>query len=48
MKNRKVQLASLTIIGLVALAAVYLGIQRAQRLANPRPNIIFILTDDLD
>ena len=48
MKNRKVQLASLTILVLAALIAGYIFVQRAQRLANPRPNIIFILTDDLD
>jgi arylsulfatase A-like enzyme len=27
---------------------IYYGVQRSQQLANPRPNIIFILTDDLD
>lgn len=49
MKNRNVKLTgAVLVLLLVLIAGTLIGIRRSERLANPPPNIIFILADDMD
>lgn len=49
MKKSRIQLILFAVLLVPALvAAVFFGVQRAQRLADPPPNIVFILVDDMD
>jgi N-acetylglucosamine-6-sulfatase len=49
MKNRNIQLIGFVMLLVVAVAAaVFLGMQRLQRLEDPPPNIVFVLVDDMD
>lgn len=49
MKNRNVKLiGAVLVLFLILIAGAIYGVQRSKRLANPPPNIIFILADDMD